>query len=168
MGFLAPATTQITSAMRQTPSVSVTIMIIPDLTCRKTGSDLGAEMPVARPTVIALSPVRLYLPRGYSRGQKQNLKAHATSSVRHRTTVQEKEPCTYPGSLVSERFEKWSRKKRWSDSLNRRKGVSAMTSAQWSTEQPFERRSLRLRLPVPPWRGWKRTESSNDSLRKHK
>ena len=43
-----PGTTidKITSAMRHAPSVSVTITVIPDLTCRKTGSDVGAETPL--------------------------------------------------------------------------------------------------------------------------
>ena len=44
--FLAPPSTQITSAIRQAPSVSVTTTVIPDLTCRKTGSDVGAETPL--------------------------------------------------------------------------------------------------------------------------
>ena len=85
LGFLAPPSTQIQSAMRQTPSVSVTITVIPDLTCRKAGSDLGPEVPIP-----------------------------------------------------------------------------------WPTGHPLERRSLRLRLPVPPWLGWKRTGSANDTLRWHK
>ncbi len=47
LGFLAPPSTRITSAMRQAPSVSVTITVMPALTCRNTGSDLGAATALA-------------------------------------------------------------------------------------------------------------------------
>ena len=47
LGFLAPPSTQITSAIRQAPSVSVTITVMPALTFRKTGSDLGAATALA-------------------------------------------------------------------------------------------------------------------------
>ena len=43
-----------------------------------------------------------------------------------------------------------------------------MTSAQWPTGQPLERRSLRLRLPLQPWLRRKRPESANDTLRRQK
>ena len=46
-GFLAPPSTQMTSVIRQAPSVSVTITVMPGLTCRKTGSDLGAATALA-------------------------------------------------------------------------------------------------------------------------
>ena len=61
------------------PSVSVTITVIPDLTCRKTGSDLGDKKPLARSTVKTPTQIQPYQHRGFSRGQKQNLKAHATT-----------------------------------------------------------------------------------------
>ncbi len=43
-------------------------------------------------------------------------------------------------------------RERWSDSPHRQKRVSAVTSAQWSTEQPLERRCLRVRLLSSAWR----------------
>ena len=37
-----------------------TITVIPDLTCRKTGSDLGAETPLPRSTIITFTLVQMY------------------------------------------------------------------------------------------------------------
>ena len=46
-GFLAPPSTQITSAIRQAPSESVMTTASPGLTCKKIGSDLGAATALA-------------------------------------------------------------------------------------------------------------------------
>ena len=54
LGFLAPPSTQITSAMRQAPSESVMTTASPGLTCKKMGSDLGAATALAWSTDILL------------------------------------------------------------------------------------------------------------------
>ena len=59
VGFLAPPSTQITSAIRQSlPSSTITVM--PALTCRKTGSALGAATPLAWSTDMPSVEVLLY------------------------------------------------------------------------------------------------------------
>ena len=50
-----------TSAIRQAPSVSATITVMPALTCRKTGSDFGAATVLAWSTDIPSWLVQLYL-----------------------------------------------------------------------------------------------------------
>ena len=60
LGFLAPPSTQITSAIRQEPSVSEAITVMPALTCRKTGSDFGAATALAWSTDISNKLVQLY------------------------------------------------------------------------------------------------------------
>ena len=60
LGVPGTSIDEITSAIRQAPSVSVTITVIPDLTCRKTGSDVGTETPLRRSTVIPLELVHKY------------------------------------------------------------------------------------------------------------
>ena len=82
LGFLAPPSTQITSAIRQAPSVSVTITVIPDLTRRKTGPDVGAETPLRRSTPTRpLAPIHLYYHRNVSHC------CHRTGGLRLRVPV---------------------------------------------------------------------------------
>ena len=47
LGFLAPPSTQITSAIRQAPSVSSMTTVMPAMTLKKIGSVLGAATALA-------------------------------------------------------------------------------------------------------------------------